>query len=62
MNEIEKIKNPSFLKNLKNEELYILASDIRKFIIDNVAKTGGHLSSNLGVVDLTIALLKVFDV
>lgn len=61
MNEIEKIKNPDFIKDLSNKELEELASDIRKFIIDSVAKTGGHLSSNLGIVDLTIALLKVFN-
>ncbi len=62
MNNIEKIKNPAFIKDLSNEELIELAKDIRTFIITNVAKTGGHLSSNLGVVELTIALLKVFDV
>lgn len=62
MNDIENIKNPEFLKNLSNEELEELASDIRMFILENVSKTGGHLSSNLGIVDLTIAMLKVFDV
>ncbi len=61
MNDIETIKNPDFLKKLNNDELTNLAQDIRDFIIENVSKTGGHLSSNLGVVDLTIALLKVFD-
>lgn len=62
MNDIEKIKNPDFIKKLSNDELKELAGKIREFIIESVSKTGGHLSSNLGVVDLTIALLKVFDV
>ena len=55
------IKDPKFLKKLKIKELEILSNDIRDFIIENVSKTGGHLSSNLGVVDLTIAIHKVFD-
>jgi len=55
------IKNPKFLKKMKNRDLEHLADDIRKFIIDKVSVTGGHLSSNLGIVDLTIALHKVFD-
>ena len=59
--EVTKIKNPKFLKKLKINELEELSNDIRKYIIDSVSKTGGHLSSNLGVVDLTIALHKVFD-
>ena len=49
------------LKRLNNVELTILADDIRKFLIDKVSKTGGHLASNLGVVELTISLLKVFN-
>ena len=59
--EVTKIKNPKFLKKLKINELEELSNDIRKYIIDSVSTTGGHLSSNLGVVDLTIALHKVFD-
>lgn len=55
------IKNPKFLKKMKISELENLSNEIRTFIIDNVSKTGGHLSSNLGVVDLTICLHKVFD-
>lgn len=50
------------LKRLNNVELTLLADDIRKFLIDKVSKTGGHLASNLGVVELTISLLKVFNV
>ena len=55
------IKNPKFLKKLKIKDLEVLSTDIRNFIIDKVSITGGHLSSNLGVVDLTIAIHKVFD-
>lgn len=55
------IKNPDFLKNLNNKELEQVSSDIRKFLLDNISVTGGHLSSNLGVVELTIAMHKVFN-
>ena len=55
------IKNPKFLKKMKIKDLELLSQDIRNFIIDKVSVTGGHLSSNLGIVDLTIAIHKVFD-
>ena len=55
------IKNPKFLKKMKIKDLENLAFDMRKFIVEKVSNTGGHLSSNLGIVDLTIALHKVFD-
>lgn len=55
------IKNPKFLKRMKIKELESLSNDIRHFIIEKVSKNGGHLSSNLGVVDLTIAIHKVFN-
>ena len=58
---LEEIKDPSFLKNLSVHDLEILASEIRTFLIQSISKTGGHLSSNLGVVELTIALHYVFD-
>ena len=58
---LENIKNPKFLKDLDYQELNELSTDIRKFLIENVAKTGGHLSSNLGIVELTIAIHKNFD-
>ncbi len=54
---LNKIKNPNDLKNCSNDELIQLSKEIRKFLIENLSKTGGHLSSNLGVVELTIALL-----
>ena len=59
--DIKNIKNPNFLKDLSIEELNNLANDIRSFLIESVSHTGGHLSSNLGVVELTIALHYVFD-
>ena len=55
------IKDPKFLKKMKTKDLEKLARDIRTFIVDKVSVTGGHLSSNLGVVDLTIAIHKVFN-
>ena len=58
---VEDIKNPKFLKRMNNKELKRLSEKIRNFLIENVSKTGGHLSSNLGIVDLTIAIHKVFD-
>lgn len=61
MKKVEDIKNPDFLKKYDINEFETLSSDIREFILNNVSKNGGHLSANLGIVDLTIALLKVFD-
>ena len=58
---MREIKDPKFLKNLDNKQLEILAKEIREFLIDKISKTGGHLSSNLGIVDLTIAIHKNFD-
>jgi 1-deoxy-D-xylulose-5-phosphate synthase len=55
------IKDPQFLKDLSIKELVSLSEDIRAFLIENISHTGGHLSSNLGAVELTIALHKVFD-
>ncbi|WP_226667618.1 1-deoxy-D-xylulose-5-phosphate synthase [Metabacillus litoralis] len=55
------IKDPSFLKKLSNHELEKLSAEIRQFLIEKLADTGGHIGPNLGVVELTIALHKVFD-
>lgn len=60
--DLKTIRNPDFIKELNYKELKELAADIRYFLIDNVSKTGGHLSSNLGVVELTMALLRSFDI
>lgn len=61
MFDIEKIKNPSFIKKLSTKEMQVLCQDIRTFLIDSLSKTGGHVSSNLGVVELTVAMHKVFN-
>lgn len=58
---LERIKDPSYLKQLNIDELENVAQDIRDFIIGNVSKTGGHFSSNLGIVELTMAIHYVFD-
>lgn len=55
------IKDPSFLKNMNNEELVELSVEIRKFLVEKLSVTGGHIGPNLGVVELTIALHKEFD-
>ncbi len=59
--DLEKIENPEFIKNLSKKELVELAKDIRAFLIENISQTGGHLASNLGIVEITIALYYVFD-
>lgn len=58
---LSKIESPEDLKGLSHKELKKLSSEIREFIIDNVSKTGGHFASNLGIVELTVALHKVFN-
>ncbi|MFN3594434.1 MAG: 1-deoxy-D-xylulose-5-phosphate synthase [Thiobacillaceae bacterium] len=58
---LERIESPRDLKSLDRADLKRLAEELRAFIIASVAKTGGHLASNLGVVELTIALHRVFD-
>ena len=60
-NILAKVNYPQDLKNLSEEELLILCQNIRDFLIETVTKTGGHFGSNLGVVELTVALHKVFD-
>lgn len=59
--DLSKIKDPKFLKEMDYSSLNILADDIRKYIIDITSKNGGHLASNLGSVEATISLLRVFD-
>lgn len=58
---LEKIKNIQDLKNLRISQLGELCEDIRKKLIEDVLQSGGHLASNLGVVELTVALHYVFD-
>ncbi|NJQ04933.1 1-deoxy-D-xylulose-5-phosphate synthase [Streptomyces lonarensis] len=58
---LTRITGPRDLDQLSQEELVTLAEEIRTFLIDSISKTGGHLGPNLGVVELTIALHRVFD-
>ena len=58
---LEQIKEPQDIKDLSAEELKELAEEIRSFLIEKISVTGGHLASNLGVVELTIALFLAFD-
>jgi len=58
---LESIASPADLKALSRPQLKELADELRQFIIESVARTGGHLASNLGVVELTVALHRVFD-
>jgi len=58
---LDKINSTKDIKKLNIDELKMLADEIRSFLIDNISVTGGHLASNLGVVELTLALHKVFD-
>ena len=59
---LENIKTPKDIKNLSNEQMKLLAEEIRGKIIDTVSKNGGHLGSNLGLVETTLMLHKYFDV
>ncbi|HWC81588.1 MAG TPA: 1-deoxy-D-xylulose-5-phosphate synthase [Pseudonocardiaceae bacterium] len=58
---LESVRGPADLKRLTPEELPGLAEEIRSFLVEKVSRTGGHLGPNLGVVELTIALHRVFD-
>ncbi len=55
------INSPADLRLLERSQLPVLAEELREYLIQSVAKTGGHLASNLGVVELTIALHYVFN-
>ena len=61
MNHLDGINSPKDIKKLNKDELEGLCGEIRQFLIESVSKTGGHLASNLGVVELTVALHKVFN-
>ncbi len=58
---LEKINGPQDIKHLNREELEALASEIRQFLIEKISAAGGHLASNLGVVELTMAIFLTFD-
>lgn len=61
MSVLERISSPADLKALSPDEVVVLAGEIREFLIEKVSATGGHLGPNLGVVELTLALHRVFD-
>ncbi|MBP6752740.1 MAG: 1-deoxy-D-xylulose-5-phosphate synthase [Alicycliphilus sp.] len=58
---LERVNDPADLRRLPRTELKSLAHELRAFVLESVSKTGGHLSSNLGTVELTVALHAVFD-
>ncbi|HMS81103.1 MAG TPA: 1-deoxy-D-xylulose-5-phosphate synthase N-terminal domain-containing protein, partial [Burkholderiaceae bacterium] len=57
---LERIDDPAALRQLERAKLKVLADELRTFLLESVSKTGGHLSSNLGTVELSIALHYVF--
>jgi len=58
---LDRIHTPADLRHLDRRDLKILAQELRGFVLESVSKTGGHLSSNLGTIELTLALHRVFD-
>src|SRR5437588_12007612 len=58
---LETINSPADLRGLDEQQLAILAAEVREFIVQAVSVTGGHLGSNLGAVELTLALHRVFN-
>jgi len=61
MDVLDKLGTPEDIKNMSIADLYTLCEDLRCFLLSNISKTGGHLASNLGVVEITVALHNVFD-
>lgn len=59
---LDKINSPADLKSLQEDEIAPLAEEIRAFLVEKVEQNGGHLASNLGVVELTLAIHRVFDI
>ena len=59
--DLTKIENPKFLKGMSYQELDVLSDDIKNYIVDITSKNGGHLSANLGTIEATISLCRVFD-
>ncbi|HZW72938.1 MAG TPA: 1-deoxy-D-xylulose-5-phosphate synthase N-terminal domain-containing protein, partial [Caldimonas sp.] len=58
---LDTIHSPADVRRLSRLELKVLATELRDFVVETVSQTGGHFSSNLGTVELTIALHYVFD-
>ena len=61
MAQLERIRDPEDLQQLNRQELQELCAELRAFLVDAVSRTGGHLASNLGAVELTIAIHRIFD-
>ena len=61
MDILDKITSGEDVRHLDEAELAPLCEELRRFVVDSVARTGGHLSSNLGVVELTVAIHRVFN-
>ncbi len=58
---LDQIDSPADLRQLKREELPLLAQSLRDFMLDSIAQTGGHFASNFGAVELTLAVHYVYD-
>ena len=58
---LQTINDPADLRRLSRADLKVLATELREFVLQSVSQTGGHLSSNLGTVELTVALHHVFN-
>lgn len=58
---LDKVDQPSDLKKLNAQQVEKLCAEIRHFLLENISKTGGHLASNLGTVELTVALHRVLE-
>ena len=58
---LDRITSPEDVKKLNMEEVAVLCGELREFLVDSVSRTGGHLASNLGAVELTVAIHRVFD-
>ena len=58
---LQTVNDPAALRRMSRAELKTLANELRAFVLESVSKTGGHLSSNLGTVELTVALHRVFN-
>ncbi len=61
MNLLDRIQSPADVKRLSQQQIPQLCRELRAFLIEHVSKTGGHLASNLGVVELTVAIHRVYD-
>lgn len=61
MNILDKVNSSADVKKLKSKELQVLCDEIRQYLVSNVSRTGGHIASNLGVVELSVAIHRVYD-